>query len=120
MKLNKKHFAEIAKQLPQRITYFNNSRIVTGAEILSWNTIKKIDNEAIEPEKKYIYNEPVYHEHNHAKAMYKAYIKGGINEVNHYIENIIMQAKRTKEELQTIGVFKLITEKIKTDLNNVK
>jgi hypothetical protein len=116
MKLNKKYFEKVAQMLPKRVTYFTNSRIVTGAEILSWNTIKKIDNEPIQANKQYIYNEPVYHEHNHAKALFKAYCKGGISNVNHYIEQVISKAEQSNKEAQTIGVFKLVTEKIKADL----
>lgn len=118
MKISSKTFEEVAKMLPKKQTHFLNPRKVTGAEILSWNTISKINGDKIEPEKEYWYKEHVYIEHNHAKLLYKHFKNGGIEACNHYIETCIANAKQTSNEAQMIGVFSLVQEKIKADINN--
>lgn len=120
MKLDQHHFEEIAKMLPRSRTHFLNPRLVTGAEILSWNTIKKINGIDIEPGQMYWYQEPVFHEHNHAKKILKLFKSGGMKACNFYIEKCIRDANEMQFANKNIGIFKLITEKIKHDINNGK
>lgn len=73
----------LASKLPQIDQCSTEEHLLTGAEILSWGTVKEIDGLPIDPEKKYLYNYPVLLRQNNMRSMKKAFFKNGADGVAH-------------------------------------
>lgn len=79
---------ELADSLPVINDARNEKRLIKGAEILSWETIKEIDGVKIDPERVYLYNSPVFIYWNHYRRMRDLYVKYGADEVRDYVRKI--------------------------------
>jgi hypothetical protein len=71
----------------------HEKHIYTGAEILAWNTITEIDGEKIDPEKKYLYHEPVFMVQNNRRRMKRAFVRNGFEGVQHLLNTTLAVVK---------------------------
>lgn len=105
---------ELASKLPALTVETHEKHLITGAEIISWNTITEIDGKPINPEEKYIWNYPVICYANHYRRLRRRYRKKGIEGVQDYLTYIDSLVKEKKIS----GTMKAIRKIIQTVATN--
>lgn len=100
----------LANQLPQVTVHSHEKHYITGAEILSWDTVKEIDGEAIVPDNTYLWRYPVLSVANHFRRMKNRYRKKGLPGLKEYFEWLI-SLQTEGEKIQQLEILKkAITE----------
>lgn len=91
--MGKKRKLKALKKLANNLAMINQSstekEYVTGAEILSWNTITEVDGKPIDPEKKYEHKSPVLLQQNNQRKMKRAFLRNGEEGVRHFLNGMI-------------------------------
>lgn len=76
-------FKRLAASMPAVNVASHEVHRYTGAEILAWGTVTEINGNPIDPEKTYLYNEPVFMMQNNRRVMKRAFLRnGGMGVVN--------------------------------------
>lgn len=70
-------FKRLAASMPAVNVASHEVHRYTGAEILAWDTVKEIGGKPIDPEKTYLYNEPVFMIQNNRRVMKRAFLRNG-------------------------------------------
>lgn len=80
---------KLANNLPMINQCSHEQHLMTGAEILAWNTMTEIDGEKINPDKKYLFNSPVYMVQNNQRAMKRAFLRNGPDGIKNFLDNVL-------------------------------
>ena len=87
---------ELASKLPVIRVQSHEIRKITGAEILSWDTITEVKGEPVNPTRIYDWNYPVIQNANHYRRIKRAFKKDGIDGMAAYVDQVMALAKAKK------------------------
>jgi len=85
----------ISKNLPKE-SYVSRTAVILSGEELIESGQKEVENVAVDPEKEYIQEIPLYNEKNHFRRLKRAYASGGLKAVKNYLNPYVKEEFREK------------------------